>query len=114
MEKKLEVYYRKKKQEEDKENELKAKREEEEKLCKELYRMYVTGYQAKVKKLYDLLIRLSLLLSIIIIIILIFLCFSRQEERKVVLQDDHTYLIPSINPIWIDLINYVKNKMTNS
>lgn len=48
LEKKLEVYYKKKKNEEDKENELKAKREEEEKLCKELYSMYVSGYQPKV------------------------------------------------------------------
>lgn len=52
MEKKLEVYYRKKREEEDKENELKAKREEEEKLCKELYNMYVTGYQTKVSHVH--------------------------------------------------------------
>lgn len=50
MEKKLEIYYKKKQQEEDKENELRAKREEEERLCKELYNMYVTGYQTKVNQ----------------------------------------------------------------
>lgn len=53
LEKRLQIYQQRKQLEEDKENELRAKKEEEEKLFKELSKMNILGYQSKVRNCFS-------------------------------------------------------------